>query len=72
MGQAVQEVVNDLLDAGQMAMKLNCSKRHVYRLWDAGRIPQPVRLGALVRWSRKAIDEWIADGCPSCRQGGAR
>jgi excisionase family DNA binding protein len=56
-----------LLDVRQVAALLNCSTRTVYRLADAGRMPAPRRLGALVRWSRAEIDEWIADGCKPVR-----
>jgi excisionase family DNA binding protein len=59
-----------LLDVQQVADLLNCSTRHVYRLADAGRMPAPVRLGALVRWRRVDIEDWLAGGCRSCR--GAR
>ena len=55
-------------DVQQVADRLGCSARHIYRLSDAGRMPAPVRLGSLVRWSRVAIDEWVAAGCPNCRQ----
>jgi len=55
-----------LLDVEQVAQMLACSKRHVYRLSDAALMPRPVRLGALVRWPRQAIDDWIAAGCPAC------
>lgn len=54
-----------LMDVRIVAAMLDCSPRHVYRLADAGRLPPPVRLGALVRWPRHAIDKWLADGCPS-------
>ena len=56
-----------LLDANDVARLLKCSRRTVYRLADSGRIPAPVRLGMLVRWSRQALDEWIVEGCPSRR-----
>jgi len=56
-----------LLDVQAVAEVLGCSSRHVYRLSDAGRMPAPVRLGSLVRWSRAAIDEWVAAGCPAVR-----
>jgi excisionase family DNA binding protein len=59
-----------LLDVQAVAELLGCSARHVYRLADADRMPRPVKLGALVRWSKLAIEAWIADGCPSCRKGG--
>ena len=58
-----------LLDVQAVAELLDCSTRHVYRLADAGRMPAPIKLGSLVRWSRSAIDEWVAANCPSCRKG---
>jgi excisionase family DNA binding protein len=46
---------------------LGCSKRHVYRMADAGRMPRPIKLGSLARWPRAVIEQWIADGCPNVR-----
>ena len=54
-------------DVQAVAEMLGCSTRHVYRLSDAGRMPAPVHLGRLVRWSTSAIQEWIDQGCPSVR-----
>lgn len=64
----------ELLDVNAVAGMLACSTRHVYRLADAGRMPRPVKLGQLVRWSRAQLETWISDGCPSVRsvRGGAR
>jgi excisionase family DNA binding protein len=59
-----------LLDVQQVGKFLNCSPRTVYRLADAGKMPAPVRLGALVRWSRASVEAWIAAGCPSCKKAG--
>jgi excisionase family DNA binding protein len=59
-----------LLDVQAVAQLLACSSRHVYRLADAGRMPPPRRLGALVRWSRQELEEWIAGGCKPVRQVG--
>ncbi len=56
-----------LLDVQAVAAMLGCSARHVYRLSDAGKMPAPVKLGALVRWSASSIREWIDQGCPSVR-----
>lgn len=56
-----------LLDVQAVAALLGCSPRHVYRLSDAGRMPAPVKLGALVRWQKTAVEDWITAGCPSCR-----
>ena len=60
-------------DVEVVAGLLTCSTRHVYRLSDAGKMPRPVKLGALVRWRRSTgdpktgIEDWIAAGCPAVR-----
>ena len=56
-----------LLDVRAVAEMLGCSARHVYRLSDAGKMPGPLRLGSLVRWSKTAIETWIDQGCPPAR-----
>jgi len=65
---SLAESTAKLLDMRTVADIFGCSPRHIYRITDAGRIPAPVKLGALVRWPRAAIEEWIAAGCPACRQ----
>ncbi len=62
-----------LLDVQAVAELLDCSQRHVYRLSDAGRMPAPVKLGSLVRWSASSICAWIDQGCKPVRirKGGA-
>jgi excisionase family DNA binding protein len=57
-----------LLDVRAVAAILGCSVRHVYRLADASRMPPPVRVGALVRWPRRSIEDWIACGCCPVRR----
>jgi len=66
------EITAELLTVGDVARLLRCSIRHVYRLADSGAMPRPVRLGQLVRWSRPAVSDWIAAGCPAVRRGGKR
>ena len=61
-----------LLDVQAVASLLSCSTRHVYRLADAGRMPPPVKLGALVRWNRQSVATWLAEGCPPCRKGAVK
>ena len=72
--EAQREHLAALLDVRQVAAMLGCSTRHVYRLSDSGRMPRPIKLGALVRWDRKLIvEQWIAEGCKPVRhvKGGA-
>jgi excisionase family DNA binding protein len=57
-----------LLNVRAVAALLDCSPRHVYRLADAGKLPMPVRVGALVRWRRGDIQSWIDAGCRSIKR----
>jgi predicted DNA-binding transcriptional regulator AlpA len=57
-----------LLGIKAVADLLDCSVRHVHRLRDGGKMPQPVRLGSLVKWRRMEIEQWVASGCPNCRR----
>lgn len=66
------QIQAEMLGVGAVAKILGCSTRHVYRLADRGAMPTPIKLGALVRWSRAEIEDWIQSGCPSCRKGGTR
>lgn len=59
-----------LIGVKTVASVCTFSTRTVYRMSDAGRMPRPIKLGALVRWRTDEIRQWIADGCPSNRKGG--
>lgn len=69
MTQVEQPALMSVEDVG---VELKCSPRNVYRLSDAGKMPRPIKLGRLVRWSRCELMEWIANGCPSPRKTGGR
>jgi excisionase family DNA binding protein len=58
-----------LLDARGVGTLLGCSVRHIYRLVDSARMPSPLRLGALLRWSRAELEAWIGAGCPPLDRG---
>ncbi|MHC4961724.1 MAG: helix-turn-helix transcriptional regulator [Planctomycetota bacterium] len=69
-GQEAAPVVNAaLISIRDIATLLDCSTRHVYRLVDTQRIPQPIKLGAMLRWIKTDIEHWIASGCPHCKKG---
>ena len=57
----------ELLDVKAVAALLGCSCRHIYRLSDAGRMPRPLKVGALVRWRRADVLSWIDEGCRPVR-----
>lgn len=52
---------NLLLTVQEVARRLACSTRHVWRLVDAGQFPSPISLGTrLKRWPRAQVDRWLA------------
>lgn len=61
---ASEKVSPNMLSLPQVAEDFGVSERHIRRLVDGGRFPQPVKLGRLVRWPRRALEEWVDDGCP--------
>jgi predicted DNA-binding transcriptional regulator AlpA len=64
----------ELVGIDVVARQLGISTRHVRRLVDGGKCPPPVRLGRVCRWNWRAVERWIADGCPrvrTVRAGGA-
>ncbi len=67
-------IAAEMLTIGEVAALLGCSPRTASRLADSGRMPSPVKLGSLKRFSRTRILQWVADGCPPCRsaKGGKR
>ncbi|MDB5342488.1 MAG: Prophage regulatory [Schlesneria sp.] len=53
-----------LMTAKDLAVSLQISLRQLWRLRNAGQLPEPVALGRLVRWRTDQIQQWIAAGCP--------
>lgn len=53
-----------LVTAGQLAGILQVSKRTLWRMQSAGRLPCAIRIGGIVRWRLAEIEKWISAGCP--------
>jgi len=70
--EALTLEVKKFLDAANCAMRYEISKRHWLRLVDAGKAPQPTRLGRSVRWKISTLEKWDADGNPVVRHVPAR
>ncbi|MGH7223098.1 MAG: helix-turn-helix transcriptional regulator [Gemmataceae bacterium] len=51
-----------MLNAKQVAERLGCSWRTVYRLADMGDVPMGVKIGGLRRWDAEELDRWIDGG----------
>lgn len=59
------EDTNLLATPQQVAELLQVSTRSLWRMRKAGKLPNPIRLGASVRWRRDEIEQWVRDGCPA-------
>lgn len=57
-----------LLTARQVAERLGCSWRTIYRNADMGLMPFGVKIGAMRRWDADELDSWIEDGCKPVRR----
>ena len=60
----------EMVTIGDAARLCGVSSRHFRRLADSGLAPLGIRLGRCVRWSKTALNTWMADGCPAIRKGG--
>ena len=58
-----------LITVKEVAEMLGLSERTIYRLSDAGDMPNPVKLGAAVRWRKQELETWIDNGCPTNQNG---
>lgn len=57
-----------MLSVKDVARILGCSTRHVYRMSDSGKMPAPIKLGALVKWRAEDVATWMDAGCPAVRK----
>jgi excisionase family DNA binding protein len=59
------QIQPELLTVEQSAALCSISRSDFYGKLSAGIIgPEPIRLGRSIRFSRRALMEWIAAGCP--------
>lgn len=63
----VPEETGLMIDAKTFARLLAVSSRHLNRLLDLKAVPEPIRLGRLLRWQLAEVLEWIEADCPPQR-----
>jgi len=52
------------LSAEAVGKMLSLSRRQVFRLNSAGKIPRPIRVGCSPRWLESRLLEWLQVGTP--------
>ena len=62
---AQQSPSTPLMTVKGVALLLKCSPRSVYRMIDAGDIPEPLMVRGMIRFNPESIKRWIDAGCPS-------
>ena len=58
-----RRIAPELLDVHAVADMLGLPHGRVYQFAYVGTIPAPLKLGGLVRWSRRGLLRWIDAGC---------
>ena len=54
-----------LIDAAEFARLLSVSKPTIWRMRDAGKLPNEIALTSqCIRWHRESCLAWIDSGCP--------
>lgn len=61
---AQRRIAPELLDVNGVADMLGVPHGRVYQFAYVGTIPAPVKLGGMMRWSRRGLLRWIDAGCP--------
>lgn len=51
---------SSLVRAKEIAAYVGCSPKHIRKLSERGEFPKPVKAGRLLRWSRQAVERWLA------------
>lgn len=63
-GQKPPEDQELLIDSREAAKLLKVSSRTLWSMQKEGRMPAPIRIGRVVRWSYEALKRWVEAGCP--------
>ena len=50
-----------LLNVREVAELLSISERTVWKMASCRELPAPLRIGRSQRWSKKALEEWVAE-----------
>ena len=70
-GQKLPEDQGLLITSRETAKLLKVSEKTLYNMHTTGQMPPPVRIGAAIRWSLNAIQEWVNAGCPAKKEQSA-
>lgn len=61
MSQIFKEQRDELLPPAEAAALLGLPISSFFAVVSAGRLPRPIKIGRRARWSRMALEIWIAE-----------
>lgn len=67
-GQPIPTDKGLLIDPKEAAELLDLSPRKLWSLYSSGQMPQPIKIGRLVKFSYSSLVRWVEDGCPDLRK----
>ena len=53
-----------LMNAVELARRLNIGERTLWRMRSSGRLPREVQIGRIIQWVRSEVEAWIEAHCP--------
>lgn len=58
-----EKIEPQFLNIAEVASLMAVSQRTIMRWTEAGTMPQPIRMGSIIRWRKTELDAWISSGC---------
>lgn len=52
---------SELMTVKELSELLKIAPRTIWRHVATGAVPEPIRIGRSVRWSRAKVEEWLAE-----------
>lgn len=68
MNQIIETTQDQLLTPSAAFTLLGLPDSSGWALLAAGRIPRPIKIGRRTRWSRRALERWIAEQHQAAQQ----
>lgn len=63
-GQKMPDDKGLLIDTRAATKLLNVSARTIWQMTHTGKMPKPIKIGRLVRWSYEELQAWVKAGGP--------
>lgn len=54
-----------LVGTREAAKLLNVSGRTLWRMYNSGEMPKPIRIGRAIRWGYAELQAWVDSKCPA-------